>query len=282
MKTRTIFTGLMLLPLFCAVAVPARAQTSDADFQQAVAAYQQLPSDATAEKVVRMAAAMDQLPPIPEEARRHFVRGTALFKDAKSSDDYKQVVDEFAQAVHLAPWWPEARYNLALAQEAVGDYNSAVSNAKLYLLFKLSEADARTAQDKIYALEAEQEKAARQPSPAVVAAQQQQDRYANWLKGLDGARFVYSVNQIEGGEQHVVKFVIEIRGNQAIRSVIDNGNVMGTGSIFDIQGTMFTEHCRPEEVRLGCRDATNTISESGASITRFNPTYNVTDVYTRQ
>jgi hypothetical protein len=159
MKARTILLGLMLLPSFCAIAVPARAQTSDADFQQAVAAYQQSPSDATAEKVIRLAAAMEQLPPIPEEARRHFISGTALFKDAKSPDDYKQVVYEFTQTTNRAPWWPEARYNFALAQEAAGDYNSAIANVKLYLLFKLSEADARGAQDKIYALEAKQRKA---------------------------------------------------------------------------------------------------------------------------
>ncbi len=108
-----------------------------------------------------MAAAMDQLPPIPEEARRHFVRGTALFKDAKSPDDYKQVVDEFTQAARLAPWWPDARYNYALALEAAGHYDKAIAALKLYLLFKLPEADARASQDKIYILEAKKEKAAK-------------------------------------------------------------------------------------------------------------------------
>ena len=158
MKTKMILLGLMLLPLICAVSIPAWAQTSSADFQQAVAEYQQSPNDAGAEKVIRMAAAMDQLPPIPEEARRHFVRGSALFKDAKAPDDYKQVVDEFTQAVHLAPWWSDARYNLALAWEAPGDYADAIAALKLYLLFKLSDAEARAAQDKIYVLEARQEK----------------------------------------------------------------------------------------------------------------------------
>jgi len=151
--------GIMLLSLFCAVAVPAWTQTSDTDFQQAVTAYQQSPSDATAEKVIRITAAMEQLPPIPEEARRHFVRGTALFKDAKSPGDYTKVIDEFEQATYIAPWWPDARYNWALAWEAAGDYDKAMGNLKLYLLFKLPEADTRAAQDKIYVLEAKQEKA---------------------------------------------------------------------------------------------------------------------------
>src|SRR6266404_6705954 len=42
-------------------------------------------------------------PVIPEEARRHFVMGTTLFKDAKTADDFAQVVSEFKQAADLAP-----------------------------------------------------------------------------------------------------------------------------------------------------------------------------------
>ena len=120
-------------------------QPSAADFQQAVLAYQQSPSEATAEKVVKMAT-MDQLPPIPEEARKHFVRGGTLLKAAKFPDDFKEVIDEFTQATHLAPWWPNARYNLAVAQEAAGDYIIALNNLKLYQLFKLTEDEARVAQ----------------------------------------------------------------------------------------------------------------------------------------
>ena len=115
MKARSILLGLMFLPLFCAVAVPARAQTGNDDFQQAVAAYLQSHNVSTATNVIKLAAAMDQLPPIPEEARRHYVSGTTLFKQAKSTDDIKQAADEFEQATRLAPWWPEARFNYALA-----------------------------------------------------------------------------------------------------------------------------------------------------------------------
>jgi len=153
------------MPLFglllCAAALRAPAQTTDAAFQQAVAAYQQSPSDAKAAQIIKMAAAMDQLPPIPEEARKHFVRGAALFKAAKSPEDFNQVSVEFLQSVRLAPWWPEARYNLALAREAAGDYPTAIAKLKLYQLFKLPETEARAVQDKIHALEAKQEKAAK-------------------------------------------------------------------------------------------------------------------------
>ena len=75
--------------------------------------------------------------------------GTALFKDAAiPPDDYTQVVSEFKQATYLAPQWPEVRYNLALTKEAAGDYSGAMADLKLYQQFKLSDDEARAAQDK--------------------------------------------------------------------------------------------------------------------------------------
>lgn len=96
--------------------------------------------------------------PIPEEARKHFVMGTALFKDAKTAGDFSQVESEFTKAADLAPQWPDARYDLALAKEAAGDYSGAMADLKLYQQFKLPEAEARTVQDKIYVLDAKQAK----------------------------------------------------------------------------------------------------------------------------
>jgi tetratricopeptide (TPR) repeat protein len=103
---------------------------------------------------------------IPEEARRHFVKGSTLFKEAKTADDFSRVESEFKQAADLAPQWPEARYDLALSKEAAGDYAGAMADLKLYLGFKLSDTEARTVQDKIYVLEAKAD---------VVAAKQKQD-----------------------------------------------------------------------------------------------------------
>ncbi len=140
-------------------------QSTNADFQQALAEYHQSSGPANlaaAEKVIKLAVAMDQMPPIPEEARKHFLIGNALFKDAKTLDDYTQVINEFNQAISNAPWWPEARYNRALAFEADGKYADAVEQLKLYQLFKLPDDEARTVQDKIYVLGAKQEKAAKE------------------------------------------------------------------------------------------------------------------------
>jgi thioredoxin-like negative regulator of GroEL len=123
-----------------------------------------------------------QTPPaIPEEARKHFVMGTTLFKDAKTADDFAAVESEFKQAADLAPQWPDARYNLALAKDAAGDYSGAMDDLKLYQKFKLSESEARTVQDKIYALEAKQQKKVSSDT-AKDAADAEEAKYG-WLLG---------------------------------------------------------------------------------------------------
>src|ERR1700720_3892291 len=61
--------------------------------------------------------------PIAEEARRHFVMGETIFKEAKNAGAFSQAAAEFTEAARLAPQWPEARYNLALAKETAGDYS---------------------------------------------------------------------------------------------------------------------------------------------------------------
>jgi len=127
--------------------------------------------------------------PIPEEARKHFVMGTTLFKDAKTADDFAQVVAEFKQSTDLAPQWPDARYNLALAKEAAGDYSGAMEDLKLYQKFKLSESEARTVQDKIYALEAKAEAAAKKQAAdhqAAAAEEQKKKDHQDKLGFLEG------------------------------------------------------------------------------------------------
>jgi tetratricopeptide (TPR) repeat protein len=130
------------------------------------------------------------LPPIPEEARRHFVIGTTLFKDAKTTEDFAMVQSEFKQASNLAPQWPDARYNLALAKEAAGDYSAAMADLKLYQQFKLSESEARTVQDKIYALEAKEQKQVSSDT-AKDAADAEEAKYG-WLLGVWSYVSVYT------------------------------------------------------------------------------------------
>jgi hypothetical protein len=177
MKRILLFVCLSVIASVLAVAATS-AQTTDAEFQQAVGAYQQSHSYADIEKVINLAAAMPQPPAIPTEARRHFIRGAALIKDAKSQTESAQAADEFLQAARLAPWWAEARYNTAVAFEAAGDYANTIANLKIYQMFKLPNTEAQTIQDKIWTLEAKQEKinsaaaAERQRAEAAAAAEQ--------------------------------------------------------------------------------------------------------------
>jgi hypothetical protein len=119
-------------------------------------------------------------PSIPEEARRQFIIATTLFKEAKTPADFLLVVNHLKQATDLAPQWPDARFNLAIAHEAAADFASAVVDLRIYLQFKLSPDDAHTVQDKIYVLEAKAEQAGQNipppqsaltPAPAPVVPQ---------------------------------------------------------------------------------------------------------------
>ena len=132
-------------------------------------------------------------PPIPEAARKHFVMGTTLFTNATTAADFAQVVSEFKQAANLAPQLQQARYDLALAEEAAGDYSGAMADLKLYQQFKLSDDETRTVQDKIYALEAKQQKkvsdvAAKQAADQQTAAAEKQKKQEyqdkiGWMAG---------------------------------------------------------------------------------------------------
>ncbi|MCJ7524592.1 MAG: tetratricopeptide repeat protein, partial [Candidatus Aminicenantes bacterium] len=70
---------------------------------------------------------------VSEEARRHFDRGKAALKMANSIAECKPAIEELEQAVKLAPNWPEAFYNLGLAQEKAERFKDAVASYKQYL-----------------------------------------------------------------------------------------------------------------------------------------------------
>jgi tetratricopeptide (TPR) repeat protein len=263
---------LFLLVVMLMWVSPALAQSNGADFELAVADYQQSHSTAAAEKVIKLAAAMDRLPAIPEEARRHFVRGTALFKDASSPDDFQQVLDEFKQATRLAPWWPEVRYNWALAYEAASNYHEAIDHLNLYLLFKLPESEARTVQDKIYALEAKLEKEERanrtlNSAEAIVAREKKQ--FAEWIQKLDGAKFTWDL--ITGGGSTIIEYTIKIQGTTLHHGFVflrdpDNPHLINqfqeSVGQTEITGLSFTK----KATSLSETDRTYTISEDGDTI----------------
>lgn len=95
--------------------------------------------------------------PVPEEARRRMARGQYLAKEAHERTDYTSAEAEMQQAVHAAPWWPAAYYNLGLTQVAAGDFADASRSLNLYLLAAPDAQDADAVRRKIYELEVKAE-----------------------------------------------------------------------------------------------------------------------------
>ncbi len=224
--------GLAISAALCFSTV-ARAQAGNADFQQAVVAYQQSPNDATAGKVIKLAAAMDRLPPIPEEARRHYVIAQEFAEKAKSDTErakdssdlklanagFERAAGEYKAALLAAPWWADVYKKLALVQKAANQYDDAVASLNLYLLTQ--PADARDAQDEIYKLEADKETTAAQKSIEDQRAQQQavaaspQNSFDALLSKIDGRRYTCEILTIDRSDNDAIKpvtSVIDIRG----------------------------------------------------------------------
>jgi tetratricopeptide (TPR) repeat protein len=219
--------------------------------------------------------------PIPEEARKHFVMGTTLFKDAKTPDDYAQVEGQFKQAVDLAPQWPDARYNLALAKEAAGDYSGANADLKLYLQFKLPDAEARTAQDKIYALEAKQQKVVADAASNAAAAErrareQQQQFIGRWDDGNNygGRGNFISISGPYSASLSAGFFMtgngnpdVRVDGNTALSNFrITGRNVEFTATTNEVWHIKYGRQ-RYDQNRGTVRDFTLSLSEDARSLT---------------
>jgi formylglycine-generating enzyme required for sulfatase activity len=106
------------------------------------------------ERIIKLVQKLDPPPAFPEEARRHFVVGSGLFKEAKMPADVERAQEELSQAARLAPWAGEIYFNLGTVFEKLGNNANAARNLKLYLLASPGASDARAVQDAIYLLEA--------------------------------------------------------------------------------------------------------------------------------
>lgn len=104
--------------------------------------------------IIKLASELKPAPAIPEEARKHFVEGTAIVKAAKNPAQQSIAAQSFTEALKIAPWWADAYYNLGAAQELAEKYNEAEQAFNFYLLSNPSEKEKREVQDRIYALSA--------------------------------------------------------------------------------------------------------------------------------
>ena len=112
--------------------------------------------DAAALRAALFAAAgrLPTPPELPEEARRHVVRGEVLIKDG----DLKGALPEFARAIRMAPYIPRLYYNAALLNGQLRRYDEAIRLMRIYLEAAPEAPDARTARDEIIRWELQAER----------------------------------------------------------------------------------------------------------------------------
>jgi tetratricopeptide (TPR) repeat protein len=94
--------------------------------------------------------------PLPgEDVRRYRVQAEA----AVNENRFQDAVNLYGKALYIAPWWPEGHFDMAFILGDLRQYDKAIDHMTKYLALVPNAADARAAQDKIYAWEGE--KAAR-------------------------------------------------------------------------------------------------------------------------
>jgi hypothetical protein len=147
-----IVAALLLVPLV------AQAQSARAHLDQMVQQLQSRPDDnRLREQIIELAKTIKPWPAITPEARSFFVKGLTITKAAQDAAGQELAVENFQKALKLAPWWGDAYYNLAVAQELAGQLDASEASLKLYLLTGPGATDAQGAQDRISALEAKRE-----------------------------------------------------------------------------------------------------------------------------
>ena len=110
--------------------------------------------DSARRLILKLASELKPAPAISEEARKHFVEGTAIVKAAKNPAQQALAAQSFTEALKVAPWWGDAYYNLGVAQELAEQYDAAENSFAFYLLSNPIEQERRDVQDRIYALSA--------------------------------------------------------------------------------------------------------------------------------
>jgi len=168
---------------FLALTASVYAQSPREQLQQMVEQLQKSPGDnALREKIIKLGAEIKPAPAISEEARRSFVEGVTIIKSARDTSSQQLAIGSFSEALRVAPWWGNAYYNLAVAQELAGQLDEAERTLKWFVLSSPDESDAREAQDRIYAIAAKRKLAATE----AVAKQEKVDREKSlydWLLG---------------------------------------------------------------------------------------------------
>jgi len=105
------------------------------------------------EEIIELALSLKELPDIPEEATKYLARGEAAVEMAKDKEGFLKAAEEFKNALNIAPWFPNAYYNLGLLQDKAGEYTQAIENLNFYLMAAPDSSDREDVQKLIYKIE---------------------------------------------------------------------------------------------------------------------------------
>lgn len=171
MRLLGLFFGVLMLGNV------AYAQTPREELRQMVEQLQSSPNDnALREKIIKLAQGVKPRPVIPEEANRAFVKGNIFKEAAKDASGYELAISAYREALRAAPWWGDAYFNLAVTLMLAEKFDEAIASLTLYMAsVPTGSAEARDAQNRIYAIEAKSEMASRQ-AVAQAAAERERQR----------------------------------------------------------------------------------------------------------
>ena len=160
---KTTSKPIILIFTLLALTTNAYAQSPRTQLNQMVQQLQKTPGDhALREKIIKLAGNIKPAPAISEEAKRAFVKGNVFQKEAKDASGYDLAIAAYREALRAAPWWGDAYFNLAVALESAGKFNEATASLSNYMAsVAAGSAEHREAQNRIYALEAKGELAAK-------------------------------------------------------------------------------------------------------------------------
>ena len=197
---------------FLALAASASAESPREQLQQMVEQLQKTPTDnALRERIIKLGSEIKPAPAISEEANRAFVKGNVFQKEAKDASGYELAISAYREALHIAPWWGDAYYNLAVALESARQFGVAIASIKLYMAsVQAGSAEAREAQNRMYAIEAKHELA--NIPQARVPTEREKDEAL--IKSLNGVRFDCPNRNFMSGSSELNEAWLVINGSQ--------------------------------------------------------------------
>lgn len=85
-------------------------------------------------------------PNVPEFVRKFTVQATSAVEEK----DYSRAIELYQRSLSISPYYPLARFNMAMLYATIGDYKKAIQQMNNYIHLVPDASDARAAQDKIY------------------------------------------------------------------------------------------------------------------------------------